>query len=180
MQESHKSADLRAQFILLKGAALKFLGRREEALQLFGTIKPLEPLVVDVCPASAPCTGGGAVPSLMHVSPAHAGRGGCQERYTIPFTYYEVGEIEYHRGHVPEAEAAFRYVANFGGVYDVRGPPPLVAARVKRGPSHTDPIWCAVLGVHAAASFRMCCATASICALPTSTRSASRPPLCRQ
>lgn len=62
----------------------------------------------------------------------------CQERYTIPFTYYEIGEIEYHRGHVPEAEAAFHYVANFGGVYDVCGRLPLIAALNKRGWSHCD------------------------------------------
>jgi len=75
MQESHKSADLRAQFILLKGAALKFLGRKEDALQLFSTIKPVEPLVVDVCPTSMLCTSGCAMSSLMHVSPEHAGLG---------------------------------------------------------------------------------------------------------
>ena len=82
-----------------------------------------------------------------------------QERYTIPFCYYEIGEILYFKNRVPEAVVAFNNVTAFRGNYDVR----IVRARTatRRGdacalmpsapPTHThSPSSC---GAHGAQQF---------------------------
>jgi hypothetical protein len=48
MQRISSSVEWRAQFILLKGAALKFLGRPDDALALLRQIVPLQTQVHEV------------------------------------------------------------------------------------------------------------------------------------
>jgi len=51
------------------------------------------------------------------------------ERYSIPFGYWEKGELLYHKGYVKEAEAAFAAIQAYKGPYDVSHDFALIPAR---------------------------------------------------